>query len=184
MVICGAILLAAGLGLIIYGFSLNNSAEAQLNALFSSGSVDPGTVWIVVGIVALAAGIILLILGLTKKPVSHSTGAAPEPVRRVEKTVCPHCGRTLTGSPEFCTYCGRSVSAPPPRRDNVCPYCENILPPGVAFCPACGKPAASGTTPRPTPVPPAPAPRPAPEPAPVYRSSSSGLWSTPSDSDL
>ena len=99
MVICGAILLAAGLGVIIYGFSLNNSAEAQLNALFSSGSTDPGTVWIIVGIVAFAGGIILLILGLTRKPVSYSSGAAPEPVRRVEKTVCPHCGRTLSGAP-------------------------------------------------------------------------------------
>lgn len=66
MLVVSVILIVLGIGSTIYGFYLNNSVEAQLNALFSSGNVDPGTAWIVVGVIALVIGIILLIVGLNK----------------------------------------------------------------------------------------------------------------------
>ena len=66
MVITSIILIVLGIGSTIYGFYLNNSVEAQLNALFSSGNVDPGTAWIVVGVIALVIGIILLIVKLNR----------------------------------------------------------------------------------------------------------------------
>ncbi len=138
MIIAGAILLALGVGSTIYGFHLNNSVEAQLNALFSSGNVDPGTGWIIAGIIALIIGIVLLVVGITKKP-----GSIPKtdirrrtPAKKISR--CSNCGGKLDGSPAFCPFCGKSTKQDK-TTENRCKYCDSILPPGVAFCPACGK---------------------------------------------
>lgn len=66
MFILGIILAIAGAGSLIYGILQNNSVEAQLSSLFSSGSVDPGTLWIIVGVIAAVIGIVLLVAGKKK----------------------------------------------------------------------------------------------------------------------
>jgi len=68
MIVAGIILSGAGVGLIIYGITLYNSLSSQLKSLFSRDSTNPGTVYIVSGIVILVGGAILLIIGLLKKP--------------------------------------------------------------------------------------------------------------------
>ena len=65
--ILGIISLIAGVAMAIYGNSLNNSIEAQLNSLFSSGTVDPGNIFLYGGITLAVVGCILLIVGLTQK---------------------------------------------------------------------------------------------------------------------
>lgn len=67
MLICGALLLAAGLASIIYGYILNNDYGAQVSAIFTSGSANPGTIWIIIGIVWFAVGAVLLAVILSKK---------------------------------------------------------------------------------------------------------------------
>lgn len=67
MVIIGVILMVLGVGSAVFGFMQNNSLEAQLTSIFSSGRANPGTTWIVIGIAALVVGIILMIIGLRKK---------------------------------------------------------------------------------------------------------------------
>lgn len=67
MVIIGIILMVAGAFSAIYGVTQNSSLEAQLGSLLSSGSVNPGTPWIVIGVIALLVGLVLLIMGLRKK---------------------------------------------------------------------------------------------------------------------
>lgn len=183
MIIAGAILIALGIGSTILGFYLNNSMEAQLNALFGRGDVDPGTGWVIAGIIALVIGIVVLAFGITKKSPSELIGEVVRPTPAKHKKICPHCGNKLDGSPAFCPFCGKSTTdtrTPDTRtpRENLCPYCESILPAGVAFCPACGK--RVGVAPEP--VRSTPTPTPAPK-KPVEPISSSG-WSAPTDSDL
>lgn len=67
MVIIGIILMVAGAISAIYGVTQNSSLEAQLVSFLSSGSVNPGTPWIVIGVIALLVGLVLLIMGLRKK---------------------------------------------------------------------------------------------------------------------
>lgn len=67
MTILGILLLVAGVISAIYGNSMNNSVEAQLSSLFSSGTTDPGTTWIIIGVVAIVLGLILVVGGLRKK---------------------------------------------------------------------------------------------------------------------
>ncbi len=67
MFILGIILIVVGLGCAGYGFIQNNSMAAQLNSLLSSGSVNPGTMFIVIGVILLIVGIILCVAGRKKK---------------------------------------------------------------------------------------------------------------------
>lgn len=70
MLILSIILILAGAASVITGIIQNNSIELQLESLLSSGSADPGTVWIVAGIIALVIGIVLLILHFVRKQKS------------------------------------------------------------------------------------------------------------------
>lgn len=66
MCILGIIVMVSGGALISYGSSLNNSLEAQLNSLLSSGATDPGTVWITFGALGAVLGLVLLIFSFRK----------------------------------------------------------------------------------------------------------------------
>ena len=58
--------MVSGGALISYGSRLNNSLEAQLNSLLSSGMTDPGTVWITFGVLGAVLGLVLLIFSFRK----------------------------------------------------------------------------------------------------------------------
>lgn len=62
----GIVLIVAGIGCAGYGFIQNNSLEAQLNSFLSSGSVNPGNMFIIVGVILLVVGIILCVVGKKK----------------------------------------------------------------------------------------------------------------------
>ncbi len=211
MIIIGSILMAVGLGTMIFGFVRNNDLEAQLASAFSTGSLNPGTIWIVLGFVVLAAGLVLLLLGLNKR-AGAAPGMTARPAPAVREILCPCCGRRVEASLSFCTSCGanlkkaRPEAAPRAKLDaeQVCPFCESILRPGAMFCPACGRPVASSPTasrpasaPHPTPARTAPtpsytpatspayvpAPGPSHTPPPAHTGISNG-WGTPTDDDL
>ena len=61
MLIGGIILIIAGAVSAIYGITLNNDLESQMQSLFMSGSTNPGTVWIIVGLVAAVIDVILAV---------------------------------------------------------------------------------------------------------------------------
>ena len=60
MFVFGIILAVLGAGSLIFGIVQNNSLEAQFSSFFSSGAVNPGTIWIVIGIIAALVGIVLI----------------------------------------------------------------------------------------------------------------------------
>ena len=57
----------AGIGSAIYGSSLNNDIEAQLESVFSNGSANPGDTWLYVGIAAAVIGLVLVVVSIIKK---------------------------------------------------------------------------------------------------------------------
>lgn len=140
MLILGVVLIVLGLASTIYGVTLNNSAEAQLNALFGTGVINPGTTWIIVGAVVGVIGIILLVVELLKKskviPTTSSTYKTYKTYK--EETRCTNCGKKLEGTPAYCPYCGSPTKPGAARKENICPYCESVIPSGVTLCPACG----------------------------------------------
>lgn len=74
MIIVGVLLILAGGASAVYGVTQNNSWEAQLSSLFSSGSSDPGTMWIIIGGIAVVVGLVLLIAGITKTRKNNTPG--------------------------------------------------------------------------------------------------------------
>lgn len=54
--ILGVILLVLGAVSVGYGYMHNNSLEAQLTSLFSSGTANPGTIFIIIGVVVAVIG--------------------------------------------------------------------------------------------------------------------------------
>lgn len=66
MFILGIILIIAGIGCAGYGYMQNNSLEAQFTSIMSSGTANPGTMFIVIGVILLVVGIILCVVGRKK----------------------------------------------------------------------------------------------------------------------
>jgi len=61
-VLFGIILAIAGAGSLIYGIVLNNDINAQMNSVIMAGKTNPGTIWIVIGIIAIIVGIIVYLM--------------------------------------------------------------------------------------------------------------------------
>jgi uncharacterized membrane protein YidH (DUF202 family) len=66
-IIAGIFLIAGGLTGTIVGMTQNNDLRAQISSLVSSGTANPGTVWLVIGLVAVVVGIALLAAGLMRR---------------------------------------------------------------------------------------------------------------------
>ncbi len=67
MFILGIILIIAGLGCAGFGFIQNNSLEAQINSLLSSGTANPGTMFIIIGAVLIVVGVVCCIASKKKQ---------------------------------------------------------------------------------------------------------------------
>lgn len=52
---------------IIFGVALNNDPEAKLEYFLANGSTDPGTMWIIIGVVLLIVATIFLVLYIVRR---------------------------------------------------------------------------------------------------------------------
>lgn len=68
MKVLGIVCIVLGGIAAVFGYMQNNSLESQLSSLFTSGAINPGTPFIVIGIVAVILGVVLCVLGSRKKP--------------------------------------------------------------------------------------------------------------------
>lgn len=67
MVLIGLIAIVAGVVSALYGNAQNNDMSAQFKSFLSSGNTNPGDPFLYIGIAVAVIGVILLIVGLTKK---------------------------------------------------------------------------------------------------------------------
>ena len=67
MTVSEIILMCIGAVGIIYGEQLNSNIEAQLENIFSTGTANPGSVYVCIGIGIAVVGLILLIMGIVKR---------------------------------------------------------------------------------------------------------------------
>ena len=56
----------AGIVLAIIGFNKNSDPMAVAENVMSGGGTSPGTIWIIIGVVAILAGAVLLFLEIKK----------------------------------------------------------------------------------------------------------------------
>ena len=66
MKIISVVAMLVGIVLAIIGFNKNGDPMAIAESVMNGGSANPGTMWIILGIAALAAGVVLLVIDLKK----------------------------------------------------------------------------------------------------------------------
>ncbi len=67
MVFLGLLAIIAGVAGALYGNSLNNDLESQVMSFLNTGAGNPGDIYMYIGIAVGVVGLILLIVGLTKR---------------------------------------------------------------------------------------------------------------------
>ena len=67
MIAFGIILAILGTVGLVCGTSMNNNMSMQMESLFSNGTTNPGSMFVVLGAIALILGIILFIAGIAKR---------------------------------------------------------------------------------------------------------------------
>ena len=100
MLILGIILICAGAASYIYGEQINNNIGMQLERFYNTGSTNPGSIYVTIGIVVAVIGLIFTIIGIIKKFQRPSQNQAH----------CPSCGAALTNGAVFCGNCGNKVN--------------------------------------------------------------------------
>lgn len=73
--ILGAILLILGVACAGYGYLQNNNIEAQLSSLLSTGTTNPGTIYIIIGAVVAVVGALVCGWSIYKRHGKGSTNA-------------------------------------------------------------------------------------------------------------
>lgn len=84
--ILGAILLIFGVACAGYGYLQNNSIEAQLSSLLSTGTTNPGTIYIIIGAVVAVVGALVCGWSIYKRHGKGSTNAEHQ-----SNSVPPEC---------------------------------------------------------------------------------------------
>lgn len=67
MLIGGAVLAVAGLISLIFGFIRNSDTMAIAESVLKGGSTHPGTIFIIIGLIAIVAGAVLAYLAFKNK---------------------------------------------------------------------------------------------------------------------
>ena len=143
IIVFGLTLLIAGILSLIYGININNNLVHQLNSLFSSGSTNPGTTYIILGVTGIIIGIIMVIVGILKQKQSeynnisktdysysnkysiddnelrsifladHNIAKISSINNNKDKTKCQKCGKENSGGYSACPYCGSNALVSP-----------------------------------------------------------------------
>lgn len=67
MIFFGILFIALGVWATVYGNELNSSIREQFLSLINYGSFNPGTVWMIGGVVAIIIGVLFLFGAMFKK---------------------------------------------------------------------------------------------------------------------
>lgn len=136
MIALGAVLLVAGLLLIVSGVNVNNDMEAQMESLFNNGTSNPGSSCIAIGVFIAAVGLLLLIIGIVQyyqRNGSRQNMNASNEMPPVGK--CWNCGGRITDKSEYCSHCGTKIYK---QQNKFCRCCGKSIAASSAFCPYCG----------------------------------------------
>lgn len=138
MIAVGVIMMIIGAAGCFYGITQNNSFEAQLNSFFSSGTTNPGTPFVVGGVLLLLIGLVLLIAGCVRKSKKEQVPMGYPPMNGpynpynapVQPPVQQPYGSVPAQQPQ--------PQAQPQAGNLFCPQCGTSLPAGSRFCSNCG----------------------------------------------
>jgi RNA polymerase subunit RPABC4/transcription elongation factor Spt4 len=144
MNIPGIILVIAGLISVFYGNNQNNSLEAQINSFFESGSKNPGTIFIILGVIGIIIGIVLIIREKMAGTGNYGNfGQKKTYNTNTNDKRCRSCNKVYSGSFSACPHCGSSLYEETNQIANsgdswICKKCGEKNPTTSSSCKSCG----------------------------------------------
>jgi len=109
LMIIGAVIALAGFGSIFFGINQNNSLSSQIYSYFSSGSANPGTPYIIIGVIGVIVGLIMIYFGYQKYN-QGKTGNAFFNSKTMGTKKCPFCANQIKREAIVCQFCGKELS--------------------------------------------------------------------------
>lgn len=136
MIVIGIIFILTGGSCWMYGDSLNNDYETQIRSVWNEGKTNPGSIFVIIGIIVVIIGAILILCGIFYKITAPNKKS-----NQITPIICPFCKQSNSSLNSFCTKCGRLFDETIDDETNNIVNCSNC---GTAneidssFCKNCG----------------------------------------------
>lgn len=144
-IVFGIIFIIVGIISMLYGNSENNSYERQFESFFSSGTRNPGSTFVILGIIGIVLGIILLVVGIWLNSKNNSTPISPNnsmvqtefynPIDDRIKNLMDLKNKNLISDDEFINKYHELVRE---KQNGTCPTCGTKVESRGFFCSICG----------------------------------------------
>ena len=137
MIFAGLLSFIVGIILTAQGSSLNNDISAQMESVFNNGTTDPGSGYIIFGVLFIITGIILFFWGIVRMNNEESNQQQSEKPAAEPAELCEKCGASIARGCKYCSQCGNETK--PKEQWTTCAYCGEKISTKSIFCMHCGK---------------------------------------------
>lgn len=135
MIALGIILIVLGGVSVFFGNQLNNNMEIRMNQFFNSGTTDPGSGFVIVGIIVLIVGGIFLVAGVVRAFLKSKNGSIEQNSEYISKinTLNELKSKGLITQQDYDNEISNISD-----RKIYCQNCGTAIEEDYSFCPKCG----------------------------------------------
>lgn len=139
MIIIGTIFILCGGCAGFWAYSIQNPFGHNCNEYWVSPDYSYANVVCYIGILTLIIGIILLIIGCTKKIAQSNNSKINNNIQPIRSlTTCINCREEFEQGSVFCPFCGTNQNAQHENKCRLCKSCGAKINNNVNFCSECG----------------------------------------------
>ena len=95
-IVIGIIFILTGGSCWMYGDSLNNDYETQIRSVWNEGKTNPGSIFVIIGIIVVIIGAILILCGIFYKITAPNKKS-----NQITPIICPFCKQSNSSLNSF-----------------------------------------------------------------------------------